>query len=129
MILYPPCELEEREKVIKFFTVLFVIVAIIFGFVYIAAVKNSEKTTVVLIEDKESVTVSDGDGGSKNEYRIYTNKGVYVVSDTIVYWNFRAADRYAQLKVGKTYKCKQAYWRIGFFSMFPNLIECELNSI
>lgn len=92
-----------------------------YTFAYIA----SAKTVVLTIEEKGSVVVSDGNNNSQNQYRVYTDKGVYVVEDTIVFFNFRAADRYAQLKIGKTYSCKQAGWRVGLFSWFPNLVECK----
>lgn len=82
--------------------------------------KATEKTTTLTVEDKESVNTKDG-----HEYRVYTDKGVYVVKDTVIYFNFRAADRYASLKVGKTYTCKQAGFRFGLGSAFPNLIECN----
>lgn len=101
---------------------------VLVGCGYAVAYRQSERTVVVTIDDKESVTTSSGSGDTlsiQNEYRVYTDKGVYVVSDTFVFFNFRAADRYAALKIGKTYECKAAGWRVGIFSMFPNLIECE----
>lgn len=89
---------------------------------YITAYRASAKIVTITVEDKESVNTKDD-----HEYRVYTDNGVYVVADTLSFWNWRAADRYAELKEGKTYTCKSAGWRIGFFSAFPNLIDCELS--
>jgi hypothetical protein len=105
--------------------VLAAAVILAFPIIYGVALHASEKTVTLTVEDKDSVTVSNGDQGSKNEYRVYTDRGVYKVVDSIFYLDFRAADRYAALKVGRTYACKQAGWRIGIVSAFPNLIECE----
>lgn len=117
------------SRLLSISAVLIAVVVIgLVGCGYVVAYKQSERTEVITVEDKESVTKSSGSGESlsiQNEYRVYTDKGVFVVSDSFVYLNFRAADRYAGLKVGRTYSCKTAGWRFGLFSWFPNLIDCE----
>lgn len=87
---------------------------------YVVALKSSAKYVTVTVESKDAVTKDNS-----NQYRIYTDRGVYVIADTLVFWNWRSADRYQDLKPGTTYRCLSAGWRIGFFSAFPNLIDCE----
>lgn len=87
---------------------------------YPFVLKQSAKHQVVTIKGKESVSKDDG-----HEYRVYTRDQVFVVKDSLVFWNWRAADRYNMLEVGKSYDCLTAGWRVGFFSAFPNLISCK----
>jgi hypothetical protein len=82
------------------------------------ALKSTEATRVVKVVEKEPSTDS-------KPYRIFAEDGTtYSVEDSMWYWNFRASDRYGALKVGKTYECKTAGWRLGFFSAYRNLLDC-----
>ena len=113
---------------------IYISAALVFGAIlvlvlgYAFAYRSSERTVVLVVEDKEGVVVSSGSGESRtteNQYRVYTDQGVFIVADSFVYLNFRAADRYASLKVGQRYTCKTAGWRVGLISWFPNLIKCK----
>ncbi len=104
--------------VVAFVAVILIFVAI--PTAYVIALKQSAKYVTITVDGKESVSKDKG-----HEYRVYTEDAVYVVSDSLVFWNWRAADRYNKLKQGETYRCLTAGWRIGFFSAFPNLISCE----
>jgi hypothetical protein len=114
----------RRRRVIKTSFVLLPLVFIVGLVVFFAAYKSTIKEVTFTVQSKESVTVPTGDT-VKNQYRVYTDHGVYVVEDTWIFFNFRAADRYAKLLPGHKYTCKQAGWRFGFTSSFPNLIECD----
>jgi len=107
---------------------LVIVLAILSAPAYVLVYRASAKDVTITVEDKGSVTQSSGSGDNlevHTQYRVYTDKGVYVVEDSWAFLNFRAADRYGALKVGKTYDCTQAGWRVGLMSWFPNLISCK----
>ena len=89
---------------------MFVLIPVLFvsaAIVFLVAYKSTIKEVTFTVQSKESVTVPTGDT-VKNQYRVYTDHGVYVVEDTWIFFNFRSADRYASLIPGHTYTCKQA---------------------
>jgi hypothetical protein len=55
--------------------------------------------------------------------RVYTDCGVFVVSDEPFRLHFAAADVYNALQVGETYDMTTVGWRVGLFSWFPNIVE------
>lgn len=55
--------------------------------------------------------------------RVYTDCGVFVVSDEPFRLHFAAADVYNALHVGETYDMTTVGWRVGLFSWFPNIVE------
>jgi hypothetical protein len=75
--------------------------------------------TQVTVCDKESVPV-DG----TNQYRVYTDKGVYIVADMklpFVAWRTNSADVYNQLKPGKVYNITTRGFRWSAISAFENI--------
>lgn len=77
---------------------------------------KTEQTCTVT--DKESVRQKDS-----NQYRVYTSCGTFVVEDSIAIFRFDSADVYGSLKVNTDYKIKHGGYRVGFLSMFPNIIS------
>ena len=74
---------------------------------------------VVTIEKSEMVLSKD-----KGKYLIFTKKsGVFENTDSWFRLKFDSSDMYNLLKEGKTYKIKYYGWRIGFFSMYPNIYD------
>lgn len=84
-------------------------------------------------ERTEACTVSGKDwaqkvtsGNSTSEYRIQTEEcGVLKITDNLLRLQFNSADRYAEIDEGATYEFTLIGFRIGFFSMFPNIIAAE----
>ena len=87
--------------------------------------KSSEKMVTFTVEDKERVTECDGNGSCSSYYLVFTNNGVYKNEDDMAYGKFRSSDLQGRLKEGQTFHCKVAGWRVGLFSMYPNIINCE----
>ena len=56
-------------------------------------------------------------------YMIYTESGVYTLEDELFYGNFRSSDWYGQIHVDSTYQFKVIGYRLGFFSMYPNIVR------
>lgn len=98
------------------------IVAVLAVFLIFHTVKayyGDDLHTGCVVNDKDRVHTDSG-----SEMRIYTdNCGVFVVSDSLVKTDFNSADRYNQVKVGKTYDIKSYGFRFGLFSMFPKIVE------
>lgn len=65
------------------------------------------------------------DGGQDSRYMVYTDKGVFENTDSLLNGKFNSADLYNQLKTGKKYECEAVGFRNGFFSWFENLISCK----
>lgn len=79
---------------------------------------SSETHTACVIEDKDRTRNSEGN----SDMRIYTeNCGTFQVGDNLFLTGFNSADRYANIKVGKTYNIESYGFRVGFFSMFPKI--------
>lgn len=49
----------------------------------------------------------------------------YMVADNVYQLKFRSFDTWGDLEEGQTYKVKGYGWRVGFFSMFPNIVDIE----
>lgn len=70
------------------------------------------------VKDKEAVRKGDG-----NQYRVYTHDcGTLSVEDSILSMRFDTADAYGALNPETTYEFTTRGFRIGFLSMFPNII-------
>ena len=93
-----------------------VIVALLASpFIYVPVYRSSAHYETFTVQEKER-------GSENNPYLIYTNKGVRSVEDSFSFWTFNSSDRYSELDVGKSYRCKIAGWRFPFASWYPNII-------
>ena len=62
---------------------------------------------------------------SKNDmYLVYTDKGVFKNEDTWYYFKFDSSDLYNELSKEGKFSCGTYGFRVGFFSMYPNLTDC-----
>jgi len=95
--------------------VVVLVFGLIFGISYAGSVKDGVE---IAIESKERVTKTDS-----SKFVVFTDHGVYEVTDTFIFFDFSSADRYSELKVGKSYVIKQAGWRVPFLSWYPNILE------
>lgn len=84
--------------------------------------ERTETCTVTGMDWAQKVT----SGNSTSEYRIQTEEcGVLKITDNLLRLQFNSADRYAELEEGATYEFTLIGFRIGLFSMFPNIIAAE----
>jgi len=95
---------------------------VIVGVIFVAAGYFNKDDVHIRITGKESVSTGSD---NKHEYRVYTDKGTYVVSDSLIYLRFNSADEYGKLIVGHTYDCKSYGFRIPLTSSFKNLLDCH----
>ena len=85
---------------------------------------GSTREVTTKINDKDRVCKST-DSGSDCEYLIFTDAGTFKVADTLFFGNFKSSDVYGKIERGGTYKMRVVGWRVGFWSMYPNVIKVE----
>ena len=92
------------------------------GFLYIGEYYSTDTHTGCVIEDKDRTRDAEGN----SDMRIYTeNCGTFQVSDSFV-TDFKSADRFSKIKVGKTYDIQSYGFRVGILSMFPQIKDVTL---
>lgn len=63
--------------------------------------------------------------GNSSTYLIYTDKGVYSDSDSVLHGKFNSSDVYGQLQRGHTYDCKVHGHRVHVMSWYENILSCK----
>lgn len=99
---------------------LLVVIAII-GVLALAFVPG-----IVKVVDQKTVTVTVTDKGIKkgdesDKYLIYTDNGVYEITDSLFKWRWNSSDLYGEIKRDTTYEFEVGGKRIPFLSMYPNI--------
>lgn len=97
-------------------------VVVLIGVVAVAGGYFNKDDVHIHVTGKESVSTGSD---NKHEYRVYTDKGTFVVSDSLIYLRFNSADEYGKLQPGHTYDCKAYGFRIPLTSSFKNLLDCH----
>lgn len=78
------------------------------------------------LEYRTRGSVSDGSGSVRTEYLVFTDEcGVLENTDSLIRLKFRSSDIRAALKEGESYKFHIYWWRVGFFSWYPNILDVE----
>lgn len=119
----PETPWHRRLREAEHFTGWAIAVGAIVGLLILAgslyASYSHEQTVFVKVCSKEAVAT--GKGG--HEYRVYTSNGTYVVKDHFIDGTrFNSADVYGRIQSGHDYALTVYGWRIGFLSMFQNVI-------
>ena len=96
----------------------FLIVVIGAG-VFIPLATHHEVTLVV--RDKERIA-----GANSGRYLIFAEDKVYENVDSLLNGKWDSSDLYNNIEIGATYQCEAIGWRIPFFSMYENLLDCTL---
>lgn len=81
-------------------------------------VYGTGRAVTVTVEEKERIQ-----DGESSKYLIFTDKGVFENTDTLLRWKFNSSDVYSALKVGKEYDVDVYGWRVPFFSVYPNIVS------
>ncbi len=64
-------------------------------------------------------------GGKDARYLVYTDKGTYEITDSLVNGRFNSSDLYGSIVAGKKYSCDAIGFRAGFVSAYENLLSCK----
>ena len=100
--------------IIYIFMVLIMIVGFLNDHDYIATVSDKER----IVQSNDSfylIFCNDSDG---NYYELRN-------SDSLFRWKFDSSNIYNRIEVGKTYRFTVVGYRVGFLSMYENIIEFE----
>lgn len=62
-------------------------------------------------------------GGDNSKYLIFTDKGVFENTDSLVNGKWNSSDLYGQTKIGKTYTFTVRGLRVHFLSWYPNIVD------
>lgn len=103
-------------------------IAAIFGAISYSIQSHIEKTEINVTSKERLLSVTnDGKGNTSSTYRnfVYTDNETYVVKDSVWNGHFTSATVYARVKIGSRCKVTLAGYRVGFLSMFQNIIEVE----
>jgi transketolase N-terminal domain/subunit len=80
-----------------------------------------EEVTIT-VTDKERVVKSSGDN-VESYYLVFCEEEIFKNDDALLRGKFRSSDIQGKLKVGETYKVKVFGWRVGFLSMYRNIVK------
>lgn len=93
------------------------------------AAQNQEWHTGCTVTAKDilvDISGSDGNTSTTRTKRVSTDKcGSFDVSDALSVGQFDSWDLWTKLEVGKKYDIKSGGYRVGFFSMFPTVLEVK----
>lgn len=81
---------------------------------------NPTKDVTAKVTDK----VVKNDGNSST-YLIFTDKGVFENSDSLVNGKWNSSDVYSEIKIGKTYTFHVRGIRNHFLSWYPNILNVK----
>lgn len=81
------------------------------------------------VRDRERIVTGSGESTS-SKYLIFTEEGeVFENTDSWLRLKFNSSDVYGQLEEGEDYNCDVYGWRIPFFSMYRNIVDCAPNGM
>ena len=99
-----------------FFIMLFVIGASFEG------IRNLNRDTILAEVVKTERVCSRQDDC---KYLVFTDKGVFENTDSLLNFKWNSSDIYGELKVGETYTFNVYGWRVPFLSMYKNITSVE----
>lgn len=100
---------------------LTLLVLIAIGLVVGVVQLGTTRVETATVQSKERVC-SDRDDC---RYLIFTDRGVYENTDTLLFGKFNSSDIYGELKPGHTYRLKVNGWRVQVTSSYPNILAVE----
>lgn len=80
---------------------------------------NEQEQAHCTVEDKDRSTDKDG----QSIYQVYTDCGVFRVTDNLAKGIFNAANIYSDIHVGETYDFTTVGFRVPVMSSFPTIVE------
>lgn len=92
---------------------------------YAAAYRGSERVLDLHVEDKAAGfdLPASGEGSPQVLFLVYTDKGVFNIGREVLYLDFKAAERYHALKVGRRYRAVVAGWRVPMTNWYPRIVR------
>lgn len=75
-------------------------------------------------EDSYTITVTSK-VPKDDKYLVFTDKGTFEITDTLMYLRFTSSDYWGKLEVGSTYNVTATGYRVGFLSWYENIVDFE----
>ena len=82
---------------------------------------KKEQVNNVCVTDKEVKR----SGGEKDKYLIFTNKGTFEITDSLIHMRFNSSDLYGMISKDRCYNFIVTRFRSGFLSEYRNILEVE----
>ncbi|UOL48665.1 hypothetical protein [Pseudomonas phage Astolliot] len=101
----------------------------IIGLTFLALIIGAIGFGIAAKFQKNDYTVTISEKGERCQtkdscvYLIYTDKGVFSNTDSLIDWKFDSADYYNDIKVGKVYHIQTRGMRVAFLSMYENIYK------
>lgn len=85
------------------------------------------ETITIEVQDKNTVFAQDdaADGYTPHNWLVYTPDEVFRVARDWRRGEYRVAERYHALKVGRTYRVEVAGWRVPEINWYRNIVSVE----
>lgn len=110
--------MRASSVVTAFFTALVILPIVLYQVAWV----GSERTVDTMVDERERIVTGSGQDLS-SKYIVFTNAGEFEVTDTWLFFDFRSSSRYALMKKGYQCNVQVAGWRVGFLSMYPNVVK------
>ncbi len=109
----------SRITMLKYTVVIIAVMAVVGPIISVVYAYGTMFERTVTIKERPYTGIQD-------EKRVKSTAGDwYMVGDAFYMLKFNSMDTWGNLEEGKTYKVKGFGWRMGFFSMFPNITEIQ----
>lgn len=112
------------------FGAIVAIIVVVFATLGMVVAQHADRASFVArVEKSERVTIGSGDS-QKQKYLVFTNRGVFENTDSIIEGKWDSSDVYGRLKTGECYSFDTYGWRVQLLSWYPNIVnathvECE----
>ena len=80
------------------------------------------KEVQITVTEKERIVKSNGED-VESYYLVFCEDETFKNDDALFHGKFRSSDLQGKLKVGETYNVKVFGWRVGFLSMYRNVVK------
>lgn len=111
--------IEEVGVLLVGLLILLFVGAMIFAGFYRSTHHDTVHFTVKRLEILPESSKSSG-----HQYMVYTDNGVYKITDSLLNNKFNSSDLFASLETGKTYNCDVTGYRNGYISEYQNIVSC-----
>lgn len=78
----------------------------------------------IKVTDKERIVTDNGDN-IESYYLVFTEDETFKNDDALFHGKFRSSDLQGNLRIGETYTVKVYGFRVGFLSMYRNIVKIE----
>ena len=101
--------------------IIFIILVVGIGLTAAYQYGTVDEVQITVIE-KERIVKTDGEDVT-SYYLVFCEDETFKNEDALFHGKFRSSDLQGKLKVGESYKVKVFGWRIGFLSMYRNIVK------